>query len=293
MTRIDLHTHTLNSDGTFTPRELVALAVRNGLGALALTDHDTPAGLEEAILAAKEHEIEFVPGIEISTHYNRKELHLLGLFIDWRARAMTDAVEHWRSIRRERNAELLARLHSAGIYICMGQIESLAQHNSTGSAIITRSHFARAITDAGYCTSPQNAFSKYLLPGTPTYVERQEISPADAISAIRSAGGLAILAHPLRYGLNLRQIEPIIKSLQSDGLNGMECYYSSHTPYEQEQLIRIAKKYRLCISGGSDFHGFHDGTMLGTGYGSLYVPMFVYDELKELKERLTLADGQA
>lgn len=277
MDKIDLHTHTLHSDGILTPRELIALAARKGLGALALTDHDTLAGLEEAQIAAEAYHIEFIPGIEISALYSGRELHLLGLFIDWQKRALIDAVDRWQAMRRERNIKLLARLNTIGVNISMEQIESLA---SKGTAI-TRSHFARALVTAGYCATPQKAFAKYLLPGTPTYVERHEVSPAEAISTIKSAGGLAILAHPLRYGLDMRKMEQVIKSLQYDRLSGIECYYSSHNPYEQAQLIQMAKKYRLCISGGSDFHGGHDGVELGKGHGSLHVPMFVYNELKK------------
>jgi predicted metal-dependent phosphoesterase TrpH len=254
----------------------MALAKSKGLGALALTDHDTLNGLAEAQLAADEHGIVFVPGIEISSLYYKKEIHLLGLFIDKDSKPLTEAVKRWYAARQDRNLELLERLRAAGVDISLEQIKSYARHEA---AAITRTHFARAIADTGYCATTQSAFVKYLLPGTPTYVERRGIPPHEAISAIKIAGGLSILAHPLRYGMEVSEIEQTVKSLQSDGLDGIECYYSSHNLYEQDLLIRIASKYRLCISGGSDFHGMPDGAMLGTGFGSLYVPMFVYENL--------------
>jgi len=267
----------------------VALAAQKGLAALALTDHDTLTGLCEAQHTAEEYGVTFVPGIEISAQYSGMELHLLGLFIDWQSQPLADTLKRLHATRCERNAELLARLNSFGVHINMGHIEALT---ISKNAIITRSHFARAIAAAGYCSTPQKAFVKYLLPGTPTYAERHDISPAEAISAIESAGGISILAHPLRYGIDIREIGPIIDYLLFEGLQGLECYYSNHSLQEQEELIRVAKKYRLCVSGGSDFHGFHEDIQLGIGYGNLYVPTFVYDKLYLHKQRLPLTDSQ-
>jgi len=272
----------------------MALAARKGLGALAVTDHDTLAGLGESELAAAAYGVKFVPGIELSAMYNETEIHLLGLFIDWREEALANAVERWYAERCARNVEMLARLNAAGVHINMDHLTDLMPAgNNNGLYAITRMHFARAIADAGYCPTPQKAFAEYLMPGTPTYVERRGASAEEAISVIRGAGGISVLAHPLRYGVNARQLEHMIKELAFDGLCGLECYYSGHDLYEQQQMIRLAKKYRLCVSGGSDFHGGFDASEPGTGYGGLFVPMSVYDSLKSFQQRLALADNEA
>lgn len=288
MSRIDLHTHTSSSDGVLTSGELMALAAKKDLRAIAITDHDTVAGLEAGEQAAAEYGIEFVPGIEISALYNKKEVHLLGLFIDRTNDRLTDAIRNWLMSRRERNSEMLQRLADAGVYIDTERLMRVA-----GAAeAITRAHFARAIVDGGSCGSTGEAFEKYLQPGRPTYVARGAVSAADAIAVIRQANGIPILAHPLRYKLDLSQVGQLVKSMVADGLMGLECYYSGHRFHEQEQLKKMAEKNRLCISGGSDFHGgSHDGAGLGTGYGRLHVPYSVYSELKHFKQSLAFEDG--
>lgn len=277
MNYIDLHTHTNASDGTCTPSEVVNLAQQAGLKAVAVTDHDTVAGIDEALETAGslEYAIQVIPGTELSVAYLDRDIHIVGLFINHHNSAFQDMTELLIRRRKERNQEMIRRLQRDGIPITL---EELTKDNP--DTVVTRAHFARFLVDNHVVSSPQDAFRKYLDTSTPYYVPREYIQPREGISLIRQAGGVPILAHPLHYKLSLDELEKLIRQLISYGLMGIEVMYSNHTPQDEMTVNRLAKKYQLLPSGGSDFHGSNKPAIqIGSGRGSLRVP---YQYLEEL-----------
>lgn len=286
MDYIDLHVHSNASDGTLSPTEVVKLAIDSGLRAIALTDHDTLAGIAEARTAALmysnlENPIRIIPGTEISVSYKNRDIHLLGLFVDSDNEELNTALENAIKNRDLRNEKMATNLRKAGINIT---IEKLKE--SDPDAVITRAHFAKYMTEHGITKSNDEAFQKYLHDASPYYVPREYISPKTAIELIHKANGLAILAHPLLYKYDLKGIEELVTLLCSYGLDGIEAIYSLNTGFDEGHVRRIANKYGLVISGGSDFHGKNKPLIsIGTGKGNLKVPYTVLEDLeKRLKE---------
>lgn len=284
MKYIDLHVHSNVSDGTLTPTEVVKLAISSNLSAIALTDHDTLAGVREAqAVAAAEMEkgypFQVIPGTEISVLYNKKDIHVLGLFIDPDNKALSEALTLARKKRDERNEKMTANLRNAGIDITVEKLQE-----EEGEAVLTRAHFAKFMVKYGYCKSMADAFDKYLNNDSPYYVPREYLSPKEAIDLIHGAGGLAILAHPLLYKFTLAQVEDMVAYLTELGLDGIEAIYSSNTGFDEGRMLHLANKYNLAVSGGSDFHGANKPDLnIGTGRGNLKIP---YSILEKLKERL-------
>lgn len=274
---VDLHTHSLCSDGTLTPRELVDYALEKGLGAVALTDHDTVDGLDEMTAYAKDKPIEVIPGIEYSTEYLNRDVHILGLYIDYKAPVFLEYLARFKKSRTDRNHKLCANLREAGIDITY---ESLVE--MFPDAVITRAHYAAFLLDKGYVKSRDEAFDRYLGDHTPYFVHREKVTPEEVIEVTLKAGGIPILAHPLLYKLGREQLDILVRTLKDAGLMGMECIYSTYSPAEERQMRALAAKYNLLVSGGSDFHGANKpGLDLAVGYGKLYVPDDILIKMKK------------
>ena len=277
---IDLHVHSTRSDGTYTPTELVEYAIEKGLTAFALTDHDTTDGLDEAISYAnalraegKADIPEVIPGIELSTNIEDTEVHVAGLFIDKENPEFQSYLKEFVASRNLRNVKMCAKLTEIGIPITAKELES-----AFPNCILTRAHFASWLREHGYVSSNKEAFDRYLGKRCPCYVPREKITPQKAIALILTAGGIPVLAHPILYRLSDARLEALVATLKEAGLVGIEAIYSTYEPSEERQIRRLAKKYDLLLSGGSDFHGTNKPRIdLGVGLGRLYVP----DELLE------------
>ncbi|UZQ84176.1 PHP domain-containing protein [Thermoanaerobacter sp. RKWS2] len=252
----DLHMHSKASDGTNSPSEVVRLAKEHGLSCISLTDHDTIDGLEEAIGASSRYEIEVIPGIEFNCYYQDQEIHILGYFINYHDKNFTEKLEEMKKLRDDRAKAILKELNELGIDI---SIEDVLEF--TSEKFIGRPHIARAMVKKNYVESVKEAFEKYIGVGAPAYVERYRITPFEAINLILENGGVPVLAHP-----GLLQDDSIIEELAPKGLIGIEVYHSKHTTEDIEKYLNKAKKYKLIITGGSDFHGIEvDGRdLLGT-----------------------------
>lgn len=280
MKLIDLHVHSTYSDGTLTPYELAKLAKDTGLTAFALTDHDTVDGIPDALSACQEFEIELIPGIEFSTEYQGKDIHIVGLELDWKSPRFLSEVHLFQDSRNIRNRKMIAKLHDLGnIDISWEQMEA-----AFGKAIWTRAHFARYLKDHGYVKEMKEAFSRYIGDDCPYFVPREKVSPAQAVRLIRSTGGIPILAHPLLYRLTEEGLLTLIEELKNAGLLGIEALYSTHTPEEESFVLRLARRQGLLISGGSDFHGSNKPSIsLGTGRGNLKIPYELLEKLREAR----------
>jgi predicted metal-dependent phosphoesterase TrpH len=278
---IDLHSHTNESDGTFTPSELVDLAMERGLEALAISDHDTFAGFEQALPVARSRGLDLVCGIELSTRVpgtKVRTVHLLGYFLHQPPSAdFREWLDELIAGRRDRNQRLIASLHQQGIDIDLREVEKL------GRTLTGRPHFARLLIQKGYVSSFDEAFRRYLGESAPSYVERYAPYVAVAIQRVIDAGGLPVLAHPIRLGFrDSAAEEKFIGELRDGGLRGIEVFHSDHRAADVERYAGIALKYNLAVSGGSDFHGeVKPQISLGTGFnGNLNIPKSVLDGLR-------------
>lgn len=284
MKYIDLHVHSNISDGTLTPKEVMELAYKNNLSAIALTDHDTLEGIQEAQETMDElynqgKEIRLIPGVEITIGYKGRDIHILGLFLDPRNINLLKELEITREERNLRNEKMITNLANAGI-----DISAEALRKEEGDAVLTRAHFAKYLTSHGYTKNKKEAFLKYLGSDTPYYVKREYLAPEKGIQLIHEAGGLAILAHPLLYKYSLNEIDSLVQYLKQLGLDGMEAIYSMNTGDDESNMLRIANKYNLAISGGSDFHGENKPDIkLGIGLGNLKVPYKVLENLEKIQ----------
>jgi 3',5'-nucleoside bisphosphate phosphatase len=284
MKYIDLHVHSNISDGTLTPTEVVDEAVRSGLSAIALTDHDTVLGLQEAREAAARHaatgyEIEIIPGVEISSAYKGKDLHILGLYIDDTNETLIKTLEAAVKEREERNIKMIRNLNNAGIPITLEALQE-----SEPDAVITRAHFAKFLTENGFTKTRNEAFDKYLGTDGPYYVPRHFMTPEEAIALILQADGIPILAHPLLYHLPSDELSELVKKLKSFGLAGIEAIYTSNTGCDESDMRRLARLNNLLLSGGSDFHGANKPDIaIGKGRGNLKISYELLDAMKEYK----------
>lgn len=279
---VDLHVHSTRSDGTFSPTELVDYAITKGLAAFALTDHDTIDGLEEAIrYANKLHETnssvpEVIPGIEFSTEYQGQDVHIVGLYIDYHNPGFCEKLKEFVDSRELRNVKMCKLLQKAGIDITY---EALLEEFP--NSVITRAHYGKYMLNHGYIKSIAEAFDRYVGDHCPCYVPREKVTPTQAVQLILEAGGIPVLAHPVLYHLGKEQLEKLVAALKEAGLIGIEAIYSTYKPYEERDIRRLAEKYDLKISGGSDFHGENKPKIdLGVGMGKLFVPYEVLQDLK-------------
>lgn len=277
MSYIDLHTHTTASDGTDTPSMLVQHALQCNLSAIAITDHDTVDGIAEGEIAAQTTSLTVIPGIELSCQYQTKEIHMLGYFIDRKNETFLNKLEQLKRGREQRNEQIRQKLEQHGMPLTMEQIQ-----NYEPNTVITRAHFARALVEAGYIKTKEEAFSKYIGNDCPCYVEKPAFSCNDAIQLIRQAGGVAVLAHPLLYKLGYKELEEMIVGLKQYGLTGVEVYHSSHNISNSGTLRELIRPYGLLPTGGSDYHGSNKPNVrLGTGYGGMKVSHALLDDLKK------------
>lgn len=273
---IDLHVHSTESDGTLTPEEVISAAKKAGLSAVALTDHDTVSGIKKAASAAVSCGIELIPGIELSTSYSGKEVHIVGLFIDPEDSRLLAKTKEFRECRDRRNEKMVEALQKEGLPITM---EALIAENP--DCVITRANIARFLYNHGCIKNMQEAFERYIGDHCRCYVGRFKITPMEAISIIQDAGGLAVLAHPLLYHLSSKNLQKLIDDLKTAGLTGIEALYSTHSTADEHHVKKIAAENGLLISGGSDFHGSNKPSIrLGTGAGRLYIPYSILDTLK-------------
>ena len=256
---VDLHTHSTASDGTLRPAEVLAAADYVGLAAVALTDHDTTAGLAEAREAAGQFPaLLFVPGVEVSARFSTGTMHILGLGIDPAADPMAELTQRLRQARDERNPKIIRKLQTFGVQITLDEVRAIAQerHRRRNSGIISRMHIAETLRRQGYVRDVREAFSRYVGLGAPAYVEKDHLAPREVITAIVDSGGLAFLAHPAHLLCSNRaQLERVVRDLMDAGLRGVEAYHSEHSPEQVREYIDLAGRYGLETVGGSDFHG--------------------------------------
>jgi predicted metal-dependent phosphoesterase TrpH len=268
------------SDGTLTPRQVVELAKEKGLKAIAITDHDNTSGIQEALEAGHELEVEVIPGVEISAAYNFGTLHILGYFIDYNHGELTTKCEWLRGERENRISKILNKLKEQGVLISEDDVNSESKGNSPG-----KPHVANLIYKKGYTKSYQEAFDKYLVKGTAAYVPKVKLEPVDAIGLIVNAGGIAVLAHP--HSLDIQHSDrlcDILKSFIEMGLKGIEVYYPQHTAQQTQLYLNMAKKLNLIVTGGTDFHGSNKpGVELGVIPGMDHIP---YDIVTKIKNSL-------
>ena len=247
---VDLHLHSTASDGIFSPKDIVRLAKEGGLSLIALTDHDTTAGVAEAQAEGKRVGIDVVAGVEISLDFPRGTFHMIGLFIDPDDRDLIAALAELRESRDLRNRGLVERLGKIGLPVDLDEVTAHA-----GGEVVARPHFARAMIARGYVGTNQEAFDLYLARGRPAYVERTRLSGADAISFVHAAGGVAVLCHPFTLELNDAALLAFAREQAAEGLDAMEVIYSTRDPAREAIRRRIATEAGLLESGGSDFHG--------------------------------------
>ncbi len=279
MTRmIDLHVHTTASDGTFTPSDVILLAKKAGLAAMAITDHDTVNGIDEAVNKAKEVNFELIPGIEISVG-ETENIHIVGLYIEHKNTDLVKIVDIMKRYRYERNQELISNVQKEGYDI---SYEKICQSMNTDN--VGRLHIAHYMQKNGMSNDYRKIFKKYLIPGAKTYVPMKNVSEEEGISAIIKSGGIPVLAHINYLKQNDYETEKTVKRLMEYGLRGIEVFYSGYDKRTEKLAHRISEKYKLIKSGGTDFHGTRrPGVYLGTGRGNMCVP---YELLLDIKEKL-------
>lgn len=305
---VDLHVHSTRSDGTYTPTQLVDYAREKGLSAFALTDHDSVDGLEEAIGYAerlrrteesgtpgdpadalpserteKPNPIpEVIPGIELSSEYQGKDVHVVGLYIDWHNTRFREYLHDFVASRDTRNHKMCALLREAGMDISYEKLLA-----AFPGSVITRAHYAKYMLEQGYVKSRAEAFDRYVGDHCPYYVPREKVTPAQAVALILETGGIPVLAHPILYHMSDAHLDTLVGELKDAGLMGIEALYSTYHACDERQILGLAEKYDLLVSGGSDFHGDNKpGLDLGTGYGKLCVPDGVLDRIRQVRDGL-------
>jgi len=276
---IDLHTHTDESDGTYSPTALVTLAKEQGIEAIAVTDHDTIEGLPEAMETGKRLGVEVIPGMELSVEYGPGSMHILGLLINPEDKGLNDTLAELQESRSARNPRIIEKLNELGMPITMKEVEIIS-----GGGQLGRPHIAAALVKNGHVNNTQEAFDKYLKKGATAYFERRRLSRKEAADVIHGAGGLIILAHPGTLAVNGSKFDKLLSELKDAGFDGIEVFYNNHSQAEEDRLMKIADKLEFIISGGTDFHGENKPSIkLGVGYGNMAIP---YEVLQEMKQRV-------
>lgn len=272
---IDLHTHSLKSDGSMTPAEVVHEAKKAGLAAIALSDHDTVDGLPEAIAEGEKIGVEVIPAIEFSVQ-SKTETHILGYFIDYNNPDLKQVLKEVVDLRIERNYVTTERLNELGFDISLEEVRALAPNNFVG-----RAHFARVLMDKGYTSSVKEGFDKYMSVGKYAYCEKQRLTAREAVELIAKCGGISFLAHPHLTKLSDDELRDYLIELKACGLCGIEGYYTDYTPEMQEKYQSMAKELGLMISGGTDFHAaMKPHISIGKGLGEMKIPYSVLENMK-------------
>ena len=257
---IDLHIHSTMSDGTLTPEEIVREACQKGLSVIAISDHDTIAGVRAALRAAEGTGLTVIPAVEISTDYKRVEVHILGYYIDLDDATLAEKLSYVRDARLLRAEKIVQKLRGLGVAVTLDEVLAESDGQSLG-----RPHVAAALVRKGVCGHPQEAFDRFLKRGRPAYVPRYKLTPMEAMRAIEEAGGCHVLAHP---GLGVP--DALIHELAQAGLHGIEAYHTRHTPSQTRRAHRLADELGLLITGGTDSHG--PGGSYPVEIGSVAVP---------------------
>lgn len=274
MDTIDLHTHSTFSDGTFTPLQLVKYAEEKGLKAFALTDHDTTEGVKEA--KSIETNVEVISGVEISTRYDKKEIHIVGLYVNENDADLNKQLKYYREKRVTRNFEILEKLNSLGVNITIDDVKE----SCTGD-VISRAHIAKALVSKGFVGSYTEAFDRYLGDNKCAYVPRETLNYEESMELITKAGGVPVLAHPLLYKMSDTNLENMMVKLRQKGLKAVEVYYSTHSNSDTQHIMAMANRVGLIYSGGSDFHGATKPKIdMGTGMGTLAVPYEILEKIR-------------
>ncbi len=283
---IDLHSHTTASDGSLSPAELVQLAKRSGLAALAITDHDTFDGFEEALPFARSAGLDLVRGIELNSHpaessiVSGNAVHMLAYFPSREpSRNFVEWLANEREERRSRNRRLVDSLRRRGIEITLEEVEA------RGRSLAGRVHFSYILVKKGYAKNTEDAFHRFLGETAPSYVERQSPTTPELISIVRAGGGIPVVAHPIRLRLSRDAEREVLIRLKQAGLLGLEIYHSDHPPELQAHYRQLAEELDLSPTGGSDFHGaVKPKVSLGTGLaGNVRVPLDFLTRLRELQ----------
>lgn len=279
---IDLHVHSTCSDGTFTPSELVHEAMQHSIRAFALTDHDCIDGIkeakEEALRLNSPSAPEVIAGIELSCELNGREIHMVGLYINPKDKALSDKLNAFRASRTDRNRLMVEKLQKEA-HLAI-DYDSLIKEFP--DAVITRAHIARYLVNHGLAKDMNAVFSKYIGDDCPHYVDRPKITPQEGISLIHHAGGLAILAHPVLYHMNAGRLDALVQTLVEEShLDGIEAIYSTYQLGDEQNIKKLAQKYHLLISGGSDFHGSNKPYIsMGNGTRHMPIPYHILSNIK-------------
>ncbi|AIQ46784.1 metal-dependent phosphoesterase [Paenibacillus sp. FSL R7-0273] len=273
----DLHTHTLASDGMQPPAENVRIAFNKGLSAVAITDHDTVSGVAEALEAGRKYGIAVLPGVEISTRAEGKEIHVLGYYIDIEQELFLSRLAAQRDTRAARNEAILARLRELGIDITLERVIAGLGRDLKPDESIGRPHIADELVRLGAAADMRDAFDKYLADGAAAYVSPPRITPEEACEWIIDAGGAPVLAHPGLYGDDVLVQGIIARS----GFRGIEAYHSDHSAADAARYVAMAEESGLLVTGGSDFHGARQGVIFHGDLGSVNVPAAVLEQLRE------------
>lgn len=275
---IDLHVHTLASDGSDTPADVVRMAAELGLRAVAVTDHDTFAGLPEAIEAGARYGVEVVPGVELSTIYDGVEVHVLGYYMDAGHPRLRAMMARATAERNARNETMVQRLHDAGYPVTMDALHA----EFPGQTMLGRPHISEYLMRRGYVASVQDGMKNLLGRGKPFYVARYNIPLEESVETLRAAGGLPVVAHLFKYRYTPEQLTTMVDAAAAAGAVGLEAMYTNYTP-AQEQAVRVLAAERgLLCTGGTDYHGARKPDIaLGRGFGNLRVPYALLEGLKE------------
>lgn len=285
--KVDLHIHTIYSDGVFSPERIVDTAIEAGLDAIAITDHDNVLAYPIAVDYAKKisnsggKSLEILPGVEINTIYKGTEIHILGYFMDRDNADFQAMLKSQQKARVEQTEEILHLLNKKeGIHITLDKLKTLVAEGGS----IGRPHIAKAITMVGGTNSVTDAYNKYIHDGSEVYIQRKTITPHEAIETIYDAGGIPVFAHPF----DVEDAENLIKEFMHYGLRGVEAYHRKHSPAMVEYYSSIAEKNGLIITGGSDFHAPNpnNGQII---MGKNFIPEWIYDKLMKEKKELDLA----
>ena len=275
--QVDMHIHTVESDGTLTPEEIIKRGMKNNVTAIAITDHDTVAGIEEGIKYSKYYGMEFIPGIEISCNEQNLEVHILGYYLNLDDVNFIREIDELKKERETRNFKIIEKFKKIGIIID----EEKLKKNAPGN-IISRLHFAKYLVSEGIVKSKDEAFIKYLGKNGLAYEPKENFPPERAVKIITNNGGLVSLAHPLLITADINLLDKLIEKLKPYGLDALEAQYSAFSKSQIKSLKRLAKKHDLIITGGSDFHG-SNRSGVDIGYGGLE-----YQQLELVKEKLKI-----
>ncbi len=269
MSKVDLHIHSTASDGRYSPQEIVRKAAALGLEAIALADHDSIDGIAPALEEARQlKKPQFIPAVEVSTDVPTGEVHVLGYFIDYTSEEFTDALGRFRTSREGRAQGMVAKLADLGIHISWERVREIA-----GSGSVGRPHIAQAMLEKGYISAIKEAFDKYIARDGPAYVEREKMTPVEAVKLIVRSHGVAVMAHPF----TIPEPEALIVEMKAAGLAGLEAYYNGYTSEDIGALLALAKNHGLIVTGGSDYHGLDESRE--TLMGEVAVPVAVVSRL--------------